>query len=119
MNIVRTSKQNTEFVEIDKSSLEDTTLSLRAKGLLSYLLSRLDNCTIIINNLIKQSPDGRTTIRSALKELEASGYLRRERVNDEKGRIKWEQVIYESPTLNPYWDSEGAKSPSSAGGGTN
>ncbi|MEN8220831.1 MAG: helix-turn-helix domain-containing protein [Pseudomonadota bacterium] len=70
---------------MEKSSLEDITLSWRARGLLSYLLSRPDNWDIIINNLIKQSPDGRTTIRSSLKELEASGYLRRERVNGEKG----------------------------------
>ncbi|MEN8214769.1 MAG: hypothetical protein ABFS56_00005, partial [Pseudomonadota bacterium] len=115
MCIVRTPKQNTTFVRIEKSSLEDITLSWRARGLLSYLLSRPDNWTIIINNLIKQSPDGRTTIRSSLKELEASGYLRLERVNGEKGYIKWVQVIYESPTLNPYWqnDYEGAKSPES------
>jgi hypothetical protein len=114
MRIVRTPKQNTKFVLIEKSSLEDATLSLRAKGLLSYLLSRPNNWHVIINDLVKLSTDGKTSVRSALKELEDSGYLRRERINGDKGYIKWEQVLYESPSLNPYWhnDYEGEESPS-------
>lgn len=114
MGIVRTPKQNTKFVQIENSSLEDATLSLRAKGLLSYLLSCPNNFNIIINDLVKRSTDGKTSVRSALKELENSGYLRRERINGDKGYIRWEQVVYESPSLNPYWqnDCEGEQSPS-------
>jgi len=103
MCIIR-NKLKKKFVQIENVSLEDPNLSWQGKGLLSYLLSRPDNWTISLSNLIKQGTDGQTATRTALKELEARGYLRRERICDEKGRIvKWEKVIYETPSLNPDW----------------
>ncbi|MEN8220826.1 MAG: helix-turn-helix domain-containing protein, partial [Pseudomonadota bacterium] len=102
MCIVRIPKRNTHFVQIDNNSLSDPSLSMKAKGLLSYLLSCSDNWIIRISHLMKHFSDGKTAIRSALKELETCGYLKRERVN-EKGHIEWRQTVYESPALNPDW----------------
>jgi len=105
MCIIRRAKKNTSFVQIDIDSLEDPNLSWKAKGLLSYLLSRPDNCDLRLSSLFEQSLDGQTATKSALKELEKAGYFKQECIR-EKGRIvRWKKMIYESPSLNPDWQS--------------
>lgn len=63
-------------------------LSLKARGLLSTMLSLPDNWNFSAKGLSAILPsDGESAIRSAIKELEASGYLTRERIRDDKGKI--------------------------------
>lgn len=62
-------------------------LSLKARGMLCTMLSLPNDWEFSENGLQSILRDGQTSIRSALKELEKSGYLRRERVRDDKGRI--------------------------------
>ena len=51
--------------------------------------------------------DGSTSLRSALEELEQCSYLHRERVRDEKGRLKGVIYhVYEEP-FEPTKDEEG------------
>lgn len=75
------SEERKRFVIIDKRAAEDARLSLRAKGLLLYLLSRPDNWNASPEHLAKHTTsDGIQCVRSALKELSATGYARLERL---------------------------------------
>ena len=97
MGIVRVSKRD-RWVTIDKTGLEDSRLSFKAKGLLAFLLSKPDNWQARISHLAKVGPDGNTAVRSGLNELEEYGYLIRKPVRNDDGTIKeWESIIYEIP----------------------
>lgn len=76
--------------------LEDEYLSLAAKGLLLRLLAKPDDYVLNIDELIAESPEGRTAIYSCLRELNAQCYLSSETVRDESGRfVEIRYTIYE------------------------
>lgn len=97
--IIRVEKHTKNFVVLNKNFLEDKRLSFKSKGILTYLLSKPDDWTVRVNELISASTDGESSVRSALKELETCGYYRKYRVRTEDGSkiARWESVIYESP----------------------
>lgn len=96
--IIRVEKKRNPFVTIDKTSLNDTRLSWKAKGLLCYLLSKPDNWKPIRAELVKAAKDGDSSVRGILKELQGAGYMKRQPVRDTKGKItEWEHVVYETP----------------------
>lgn len=100
-NIIRTIKRENPFVMIDKSCLEDSNLSWKAKGLLAYLLSRPDDWKIYVNDLISRAKDGRDSVYSGLRELIEAKYIFKQRLFDEKGRFAgWEYRVYEHPQLH-------------------
>ena len=55
--------------------LHDIKLSLKAKGLLSIMLSIPDDSHYTVKQLTDITSDGETSIRTALKELITSGYI--------------------------------------------
>ena len=95
---------------IDKRIFSDTNLSWKAKGILGYFLSRPDNWTIIVADLIKQSTDGRDSVYSGLKELIKAGYIVREAIRESGKILKWEYIVFEEPQINPGLQSKGEKS---------
>jgi hypothetical protein len=73
-------------------------LSLKAKGLLSLMLSLPDDWNYSISGLVRLSKDGKDSVMSALLELEKYGYLNRERVTNSKGQFSGvEYNIFEEP----------------------
>ena len=75
------------FTVIDNQVFKSN-LSLKARGLLSTMLSLPDNWNFSTTGLTSILPsDGESIIRSAIKELETNGYLTRERIRDDKGKI--------------------------------
>lgn len=96
--VVRVSKKENPYVTLDKFFLHDERLSWKAKGLLSYLLSKPDNWKIYVSDLVKRATDGRDSVYAGLKELEQAGYLKRIRKHNELGWFDgYEYVIYERP----------------------
>ena len=82
-------------------------LSLKGEGLLCHLLSLPEDWEFSENGLVAIIKDGRASLRSALKELEENNYLQRERIRDEKGRLKGIIYhIYEEP-FEPTVDEKG------------
>ena len=82
---------------ISNNMLQDTTLSWKAKGLLSYMLTCTDNWDFNVEGLSHFSSDGYTATNTALKELIQKGYVTREQVR-ENGKIKdIIYTVYETP----------------------
>ena len=78
--------------------LRDTRLSLKAIGLFSIILSLPPEWDFSIAGLAAITKDGIATVRAALNELEASGYLARKRVRREDGKLEQnEYTFYEIP----------------------
>lgn len=73
-------------------------LSLRAKGLLSLMLSLPDDWNYTIKGLTALSKDGRDSVIAALKELEKEKYIIRRRLRNAKGQVTdTEYIISEIP----------------------
>lgn len=103
--------------------LKDTNLSLKAKGLLSMMLSLPDDWNYSTRGLAAICKEGVDSIGSGLKELEEGGYIIRNRIRGSDGRIiDTEYVIYEKPrkalpntvspdTEKPYMDDSDTENP--------
>lgn len=81
--------------------LHDRKLSLKAKGLLSQLLSYSPNWTLTIKGLCAISKEQEKAITNTIKELEYHHYLTRQKLKDEKGRFFYKYIIHEKPKTYP------------------
>jgi hypothetical protein len=88
------------YVIINKTFLNDKNLSLKAKGLLSYLLSMPDDWKVYETEITQHSSDGIRSTRGAIKELMDSGYINRYQKKDDKNRFAgYEYCVYEIPPV--------------------
>ena len=87
-----------DYTVMSNHHLRDQSLSLKAKGLLSMMLSLPEEWNYTTRGLASICKEGTDSIGSALKELERTGYIVRNRLRDSKGKIlDVEYVIYETP----------------------
>ena len=97
MSIVRVHKTQ-NFTVMSNYHFKERKMSLKAKGLLSLMLSLPDDWNYSISGLVSLSKDGKDSVMSTLAELEKFGYLKRDRTTDSKGRFSGvEYHIYEQP----------------------
>lgn len=97
MATIRVEKDN-NFTIIKNNIFLEKNISLKAKGLLTQMLSLPDSWDYTVAGLATLCKDGRDSITSALKELEQYGYVTRTRIRDEKGMLKdIEYIIREVP----------------------
>lgn len=91
-------------------------MSLKAKGLLSLMLSLPDDWNYSVSGLCRLSKDGKDSVMSGLAELEKFGYLSRSQLYNAKGQFSGiEYNIYEQPqTENPIAANQIAANPISA-----
>lgn len=75
-----------QFAQIPNAWLRDNRLSLKARGLLSLIMSHSQGWSLSINSVANQNQEGKDAIRSAIAELESYGYLTRSQVN-ERGKF--------------------------------
>lgn len=88
-----------DYTVMANHHLRNTALSLKAKGLLSLMLSLPDDWDYTQKGLAKICRDGVDSIAAAVKELEDAGYVIRERVRDNKGHVgEMEYTIMEQPS---------------------
>ncbi len=96
------------FTIMANHHLRDRTLSLKAKGLLSVLLSLPETWEYSVAGLAKILREGVGSISSGLKELEAAGYVRRRQRRDARGRMAdTEYEVYEVPCLHASGAADG------------
>ena len=78
--------------------LKDKTLSLKAKGLLSMMLSMPEEWNYSTRGLAAICKEGVEAVGNTLKELEKAGYMVRRQLRGDNGRITdTEYIIYEKP----------------------
>ncbi len=101
------------FTVMSNKHLMDTNLSLKARGLLSTMLSLPENWDYSIRGLETICKDGRDSIASALKELKEAGYLQLNQQHSDSGHFSgYDYVIYESPyTEKPYTEKPYTENP--------
>ncbi|MFF0678910.1 helix-turn-helix domain-containing protein [Streptomyces tendae] len=90
-------RHTTRFVVIGNHLVQHKELSLLAIGLGCHLQSLPTGAGADIKSLAARFPEGPTRIAAALRELEAHGYLRRERHRTETGRIVTRTVSCNQP----------------------
>ena len=87
-----------DFTIMYNHHLRNTKLSLKAKGLLSLMLSLPEDWDYTTKGLACICKDGVDSITTALKELEQHGYLTRQRLRNENGQLgDIEYTIHEKP----------------------
>ena len=87
-----------DFTVMSNHHLRNTELSLKAKGLLSLMLSLPEDWDYTTKGLAHICRDGVDSITTALKELERHGYLTRQRLRYENGQLgDIEYTIHEKP----------------------
>lgn len=91
------------YVMLRNEALQDERLSLEARGVLCLVLSLPPDHHFTKEWLVERvsGRNGRRSVGNALDELEKFGYFRKDRVNAEGGRYRWDQVITDDPTLLP------------------
>ena len=91
-------ERNKGYTVMSNHHLCNKELTLKAKGLLSQMLSLPEDWDYTLVGLSQINQEKIDAIRKAIKELERAGYIVRSRERDEKGRL-WgvDYVIYEQP----------------------
>lgn len=99
MSIIRVNK-NKNYTVMSNFHLKDKRLSLKAKGLLSVMLSLPKNWDYSIAGLVAISKESQSCIKSILDELKKFNYLKITKLMPDKtesGRIEYIYDIYEKP----------------------
>ena len=97
MSTFRVNK-NVNYTVMSNYHLQDKKLSLKAKGLLSYMLSLPDDWDYSLKGLTTGCKDGLDSVRTTVLELEEHGYVRRQKVRNARGQIiDYDYQVYESP----------------------
>jgi len=95
-------ERNTGYTVMSNHHLRNKELSLKAKGLLSQMLSLPEDWDYTLAGLSHINREKIDAIREAVKELEKAGYIVRSRERDEKGRLRGaDYIIYEQPQPQP------------------
>lgn len=89
------------YVMIDRRPIDNPRLSFRAKGVLTYLLSRPDGWEVNIGDLENHGVEGRDALRSTLTELREAGHLEYQQKR-ESGKFSTGKIlVYEVPISEP------------------
>ena len=87
-----------DYTVMANHHLRNTELSLKAKGLLSLMLSLPESWDYTTKGLSHICKDGIDSINATVRELEANGYVIRRRLRNEKGQLTTtEYTIFEQP----------------------
>lgn len=99
MSIIRVKKdKHNPYLIMNKTVLNDKRLSLKAKGLCCYLLSKPDDWYIHTKDIIANNSNGRESVWSAIRELVKFGYMYKHRFRSNNGAFhSYNYLVYERP----------------------
>ncbi len=105
--------RNKNYTHMANYHFREKGMSLRAKGLLSLMLSLPEEWDYSANGLAVLSKDGKDSVKKALVELEQLGYLKRTRATDAQGRFTgYDYDIFEKPqSVNPLTENPSTENP--------
>ncbi|HIW50936.1 MAG TPA: helix-turn-helix domain-containing protein [Candidatus Blautia intestinavium] len=95
-------EKNRGYTVMSNHHLRNKDLSLKAKGLLSQMLSLPEDWDFTLKGLSLINREQIDAIRAAVRELEQAGYIVRSRERDGQGRLRGaDYLIYEQPQPAP------------------
>ena len=95
-------ERTSDYTVMSNYHLRDKRLSLKAKGLLSQMLSLPEDWDYTLAGLCYINRESKDAIRTAIRELEEAGYIRRRQTIDSGGKFAGnEYTIYERPQEPP------------------
>ena len=101
MSVFRVEKTR-GYTVMSNHHLRNHALSLKAKGLLSQMLSLPDDWDYTLQGLAQINKESIDAIREAVRKLERAGYIERSRERDERGCLRGTvYTIYEQPRTEP------------------
>ena len=101
MSVMRVHK-TANFTVMSNYHFKEKKMSLKAKGLLSLMLSLPEDWDYSVAGLTTLSKDGKDGVMTALAELEKFGYLTRTRLVNDRGQFDGiEYNIFEQPQEKP------------------
>ena len=114
MAIFRVEKTS-NYTVMSNYHFKEKDMSLKAKGLLSLMLSLPNDWDYSIKGLVDYSIDSKDSVMSGLKELEEFGYLKRTMVKNDKGQFEgYDYNVFEKPQReNPYAENPNTENPNS------
>lgn len=111
MSVFRIEK-NENYTVMSNYHLREKGMSLKAKGLLSLMLSLPNGWDYTIEGLVSICKESETAIKSTLKELKDFKYLEIIKIQNTRGQFEYEYNIYEKPhSENPEVENLGVENP--------
>lgn len=93
-------EKDKNYTVVNNGYIFDNRLSLKAKGLLTIMLSRPDDWVFYLDELQTHSTDGEKSLRAGFKELQEHGYVKKFPIYENRKITRWVTVVYEvSQTL--------------------
>ncbi len=88
-----------DYTVMSNYHLKDNNLTLKSKGLLSWILSLPDDWDYSLAGIVKCCKEGETAVKAALKELQKYGYIQiiKHSPNGENNHIHYEYRVFERP----------------------
>ena len=96
MNILRDRKKG-NYTMVPNTYLRDKTLSLKAKGLMTLIVSLPENWEFSVRGLAEICRECKDTVRAVILELEQAGYLRRSPTRRDNRFDGWRYEVYPQP----------------------
>ena len=113
MGVIRVEHQS-NYTVMSNTHLRDRRLSLRAKGLMSFMLSNASTFEYSVAGLIHLCTEGRDAIRGALVELKECGYLVCTQTRAGGKFSANDYTLYEEPQKSPLTDFPSTVKPTTA-----
>ena len=112
MSVIRIQKTN-NYTVMSNYHFREKDMSLKAKGLLSLMLSLPEDWDYSVDGLVKLSKDGKDSVISAIAELEQFGYLVRSQAKGQDGKFTgYDYDVYEQPyTEKPFTENPSTVKP--------
>ena len=109
MAVIRVEKTK-NYTCMSNIHLRDKNLSLKAKGLMSLILSLPDDWHYTVAGLASIIKEGETVVTNTLSELKKNGYLTVKKLSPaqtDSGRFEYEYTVHEQPVQNPEVEKQG------------
>lgn len=98
MSVIKRKKRDTAFTIIDTSVLRRQDLSLKAKGLLTLMMSFPEDWEFTMLQLANNTQEGREALQNTMKELMEKGYVTRQKKRNETNQFTgWEYEVDDTP----------------------
>lgn len=99
-------EKSSDYTVMSNHHLRNHALSLKAKGLLSQMLSLPEDWDYTLAGLAEINKESKDAIRSAVEELEQAGYIQRRQTQDKTGKFSGNEYVIREMPAQPYTEQD-------------